>query len=203
MKILIATDIFGETPSHLALCERLALHHSVTSLSPYEHNPPAFANESDAYQYFLQSGGMDNYLLRLKSLENAGEIDIALGFSAGGAAVWAGQHLLPSLKKAIAFYPGQIRNYLEVQPAVPWHIVFAQYEAHFDQNQIIDALLPKTALSLYRAPYRHGFVNPDSQQFNYMAREQAIACLLQSIDAVEGDSFANYYEKFGNTRVTD
>lgn len=203
MNILIASDIFGETAAHFTLCQQLALRHNVTSVSPYRHTPPKFKTDAEAYSYFLASGGMEQYLNKISTLVNRATIDIAIGFSAGGAAVWAGQHSLPTLKKAIAFYPGQIRHYLEVQPIVPWHIVFAHYETHFDQNQIIDVLLPKTALSLYRAPYRHGFVNPDSQQFNHTAREQAIACLLQSIDAVEGDCFANYYEKFGNTRVTD
>ena len=207
MNILLASDIFGETASHLELCERLSKYHPVTSISPYEQNLPRFNSESDAYNYFLKMGGMDNYASRLNNVVGANEIEIVLGFSAGGAAIWACQNTFPALVQGIAFYPGQIRLYLETNVICPWQIVFAKSERHFNQEDVINTLAKNKNLSLYRAPFEHGFINPQSENFNETGRESALNCFsnLKATDktAKLEAEFAKYYEKFGNPIVTD
>lgn len=207
MKILIASDIFGETEAHIEICELLGNKHQVTSISPYHKKPPIFANETEAYQYFINMGGMDNYLARIANLKNVNEIEITIGFSAGGAAIWACQNVFTALRQGIAFYPGQIRHYLETKVSVPWHVVFAKFERHFDQDEVIGVLAKNTSLSIYRAPYQHGFINPDSEQFNLSARREALDCLANiDVTANKGElatEFTKNYEKFGNPMVTD
>ncbi|WP_372771096.1 dienelactone hydrolase family protein [Pseudoalteromonas sp.] len=207
MNILIASDIFGETASHLELCERFSKYHSVTSISPYQQKPPLFASESDAYHYFLKEGGMGNYLSRFNYLECANEIEVVLGFSAGGAAIWAIQEILTALSQGVAFYPGQIRHYLETNIICPWQIVFAKFEHHFDQEDVLNMLVKNKNLSLYRAPFEHGFINPQSENFDVIGRDNALNCFLNfkatdKTAKLEAE-FAKYYEKFGNPIVSD
>lgn len=207
MNILIASDIFGETASHLELCERLSKYHSVTSISPYAQKPPRFITESDAYHFFLEVGGMDNYLSRITSIPNGNDIEIAIGFSAGGAAIWASQNTFPALVQGIAFYPGQIRHYLKTNLICPWQIVFAKFERHFNQEDVLNTLAKNKDLSLYRAPFEHGFINPQSENFDVTGRDNALNC-FSNFKATDKTAkleaeFAKYYEKFGNPIVTD
>lgn len=207
MNILIASDIFGETASHLELCERLSKYHLVTSISPYVQTPPRFNSESDAYHTFLKMGGMENYTARINTVEGANETEVVLGFSAGGAAIWASQNTFPALVQGIAFYPGQIRHYLETNVICPWQIVFAKFERHFNQEDVLNTLAKNKNLSLYRAPFEHGFINPQSENFNETGRKNALNCFsnLKATDktAKLEAEFAKYYEKFGNPIVTD
>ena len=91
--LLVCSDIFGITPALKSFFSDW--HGELLLLSPYTQELH-FADEKNAYQYFQQQGGLDSYRqkLRLMLVQLAAQQQhlqknvIAVGFSAGAAALW-------------------------------------------------------------------------------------------------------------------
>ena len=207
MKILIASDIFGDSETHLELCKNLNQQHIVTSVTPYAVQNEQFINEHDAYQAFLAAGGMASYSHKISQLADTKQFDIVLGFSAGGAAIWAAQSHFIGLKKGVAFYPGQIRDYLSLSNTAPWDLVFACRESHFDQNPVLNQLADKKKVCVVRSPFEHGFINQRSSQYNQTESDFILSRLQIFLSEQNSKHFADRlpknYKKLGKPAVAD
>jgi len=165
-RLFIATDIFGQQPFVMKLAsDYLEQGYETLIVSPYNEKR-RFKSEKDAYQSFVDCGGMDAYIKKLKVLVAKSETNpIMLGFSAGASAIWAlsGDY---QFSRTLLFYPGQIRHYLEVAPKSPVRIVFPRAEAHFDLTTVINKLHKINGVESVKTPLEHGFFNPMSLNYS-------------------------------------
>lgn len=87
--LLVCSDIFGINPALEAFFRDW--QGELLLLSPYAKQQH-FSNDEQAYQYFLQHGGLDSYRQKLRQtlhqLATAQQTVLAVGFSAGAAALW-------------------------------------------------------------------------------------------------------------------
>lgn len=172
MNIIIASDIFGMTPSLNKFVKKLAKQAQVAIIDPYHGEQVNFKNEEQAYQAFIDEGGMDAYTLQLQNILTYIEQPVVLiGFSAGASALWRliDKPLGLAAVHFIGFYPGQIRHYLEVIPHVPTTLLMPKHEQHFDINEIIAKLPKSELLSISQFNLEHGFMNNQSPGFNSKA----------------------------------
>jgi dienelactone hydrolase len=173
MHILVCSDIFGST-SHLKklLDEGTHSADTVSVVDPYNGAPQRFNSERQAYDCFTQAGGINGYIDKVAfAIGQQTDSFIVLGFSAGGAAAWKALSTTgnPSCMELNAFYPGQIRHYVEVQPLHKSRLIFAVEEDHFNV-QSVHAVLSKYALvSSHISSYKHGFMNRLSPGFSQQA----------------------------------
>jgi dienelactone hydrolase len=170
MQLVIATDIFGAQPEVLSQFGQLGSDY--LCVQPYDHQPPSFSDDHEAYQYFLAHGGLEAYSKKLEDVLNAQtEPVFLLGFSAGAAACWANlalEHLTIGLY--VGFYGGQIRQMTNLQPLYPTELIFAE-ETHFSVPGLMSALAHKANVKQSLAPYLHGFMNPLSKSYHAEAAE--------------------------------
>ena len=183
MQIFLVTDIIGITEWLLQL-EQAWLHqgHRVTVVSPYaEQNE--FETETKAYETFTNLGGFDSYCNKLTRKLSEGltdDISIYIGFSAGGAALWRclKNNVKPN-SHLVAFYPGQIRHHLDIEPSLDTTIVFPQSEKHFDLTKVIEHLVTKSKLKIIQNDQQHGYANPSSKNYNKNASDELLALLSE------------------------
>lgn len=158
MQLLIVTDIFGAHPDVLSQFDKLASDY--LCVQPYDHQPPSFTDDNEAYQYFLAHGALEAYSNKLgEVLKAQTEPVVLVGFSAGAAACWANlaiENLM--IKACVGFYGGQIRQMTHLQPLYATELIFAE-ESHFSVLELMDVLAAKTNLKQNLAPYPHGFMN--------------------------------------------
>lgn len=164
MQLLIVTDIFGARPEVFLQFDQLGLDY--LCVQPYDHQPPSFSDDHEAYQYFLAHGGLEAYSKKLGEVLKAQTEPVFLvGFSAGAAACWANlvvEHL--PIAHCVGFYGGQIRQLTQLQPLYSTELIFAE-ETHFSVAEMMDALAGKTNLKQSLVPYSHGFMNPLSKGY--------------------------------------
>jgi dienelactone hydrolase len=165
MQLVIVTDIFGAQPEVLLQFDQLGSDY--LCVQPYDHQPPSFADDHEAYLYFLAHGGLKAYSDKLGGVLNVQTEPVFLvGFSAGAAACWANlvlEHL--TIAHCVGFYGGQIRQKTDLEPLYPTELIFAE-ETHFSVPELMDALAGKTNLQLSLVPYPHGFINLLSRGYN-------------------------------------
>lgn len=167
-RLLVCTDIFGATPDLLTMFR--PWRGQLQVLSPYD-KPYQFPDEQRAYQHFQQQGGLEHYrhklqLLLLEQRLSAQTPLLAVGFSAGAAALWCESAMLSAglIAQAYCFYGGQIRHYAELQPQCPTSLLWA-LETHFDQRQLAARLAGMPHVSSKHCHYAHGFMNPASANY--------------------------------------
>jgi dienelactone hydrolase len=177
MKVLLLSDIFGQ---HLYLDNfTSSLTHSelITIVDPYQTQRFNFTDENHAYQTFITQCGHDNYaekiLNKLNSFVN--EETIIIAFSAGAAATWRAIANLPiekqtNIKHFIGFYPSQIRHHLNLHLNCPTTLFFPHQENHFLVDNVINTLQQKPLTNCIKTTYLHGFMNPQSVNFNPQAQ---------------------------------
>jgi len=197
MKLLVATDIFGETPElldwltpvvqaadlTLQLVSPYAMPFTDRVLSPALAENPELAPDQLAYQRFIQQGGIDAYAKKLQlNFDVQQEEFIALGFSAGAAALWqlAAKPQL-WLKQLLGFYGGQIRHCSALQPLVSTTLIWAQ-EAHFDVEQLHRQLQQLAFVQSNLTSYPHGFINPHSVGYNREAASYYQQWLIENVN---------------------
>jgi dienelactone hydrolase len=158
MQLVIVTDIFGAQPEVLLQFDQLGSDY--LCVQPYDHPPPSFSDDTEAYQYFLAHGALEAYSKKVGEVLKAQTGPVFLvGFSAGAAACWANlvlEHL--TIAHCVGFYGGQIRQMSHLQPLYPTELIFAE-ETHFSVPELMDALAGKTNLKQSLVPYPHGFMN--------------------------------------------
>lgn len=171
MRLVIVTDIFGAQPEVLLQFDQLGSDY--LCVQPYDHQPPVFADDQEAYQYFLDHCGIEAYRNAVGEVLKAQTEPVFLvGFSAGAAACWANlalEHL--TVKACVGFYGGQIRQMTHLQPLYPTELIFSE-ETHFSVLELMDALKHKTNVKQSLAPYPHGFMNVLSQGYQVEAAQQ-------------------------------
>lgn len=173
MDIIIASDIFGKTPEleEIAACLSTTEDHAVI-VDPYGGNYRRFKNETEAYGYFQKTIGILGYNdIVFKAIAQTTGDSLLIGFSIGAAAIWAVSARINTRKriKAFCFYGSQIRNFPEINPKIPMALIFPENEFHFQVEPLIATLSLKNNVTCHRAPYRHGFMNKLSVNFNEKA----------------------------------
>ena len=156
--VLFVTDIFGHTPEAQALARQLG--GSVRIVSPFGSDRPRFASEMEAYAAFSAASSVEVFATVVAGELARVRYDLAVGFSAGAAALWLAlaQATAPPAQ-AVLYYGSRIRQHAELRPAGNAHLIFAECEASFNPAELVATLragginaevLPGTA---------HGFMN--------------------------------------------
>lgn len=168
MNVIIAADIFGITDTLLNLQKQLSKHVEVAVFDPYHGEVQSFSDEEQAYQAFVESGGVDAYFEQLNVIMMFIEQPVVLiGFSAGAAALWrlTDDKLRYQASHFIGFYPGQIRHYLDITPGVDSTLIFPQHEPHFDVSDVMTQL-NHPSIQNRQLRVSHGFMNKLSPGFD-------------------------------------
>ena len=166
MLTLIAADIFGKTDALEKMAHQLPVESNV--VDPYAGEKLSFESEACAYQYFVKTVGMQNYLTQLQNTVDKSSRPIQLlGFSIGATACWkiACSSEQKNIRRAICFYGSQIRHHLDLNPNVKTTAVLPKMEASFDVEAMAAMLKQKEMLELVQTPYLHGFMNAQSDNF--------------------------------------
>ncbi|MBM7071016.1 dienelactone hydrolase family protein [Shewanella sp. 202IG2-18] len=179
MKGIIITDIWGRTPATEKLAQSF---NNARIIDPYTGIDFRFKQEQEAYNYFQTNIGLNKYVEHLrKELENQKEPYVLIGFSMGASAVWKLSEQLHKLccNKFIGFYGSQIRKATEIEPSIPTHLIFPKQEAHFDIDELMDALKQKPQLEMTKAAYLHGFMNQHSENYDPNGYQSYLNFLLK------------------------
>jgi len=196
MQIFLATDIFGQT-AHVEMLTKgwQTAGHQVELISPSDMNEQ-FVDEASAYEAFSKSGGIEHYVERIKAGLTKYNLEIPImfiGFSAGGAALWRALSDIETAVKShlIAFYPGQIRHYLDLQPKLPSTLIFPRLEQHFDLTKVIEYLVTKPSVKVIQNEWLHGYANPQSKNYSQSDSETSLQLLTNVELCIEPESFSN------------
>lgn len=178
MLTLVCTDIFGLTPELLELLDDAGSPAKQFKIvDPYAGEHQNFQSEEQAYSAFQESGGLAPYIRQIRDLIN-GQTTLCnlLGFSVGGAACWKAldESQIDHVGRFLAFYPGQIRHYLDVFARVPSNILFPATEVHFDLLAVKQTLEQDPNVSIQNTEYQHGFMNRRSQGYSEKAYRRFI-----------------------------
>ncbi|CAM3985174.1 hypothetical protein [Pseudoalteromonas byunsanensis] len=190
MVTLIVSDIYGHTANLDAFANELV--GGIVICSPYDTKQSIRQrDEEDVYTQFVNTVGHDNYMSKVERAIALHRPQLVIAFSAGASAAWrAIAHMQSGQpKKLIGFYPGQIRNYVDVQPKCQVDLLFPQQEEHFELTPVIQTLQKMANVNCTRTRYNHGFMNALSNQFNKYAYlhythlcEQQIVMLQHSLE---------------------
>jgi dienelactone hydrolase len=170
MRVLILTDIFGLTAAVLWLASSLRDKQIIVEVvDPYDGADKAFINEQSAYESFLANCGHDSYFRKVENaISSSLEELVIIGFSAGASAAWRVMEcdLKPKILHFIGFYPGQIRNYLNITPKYPCTIVLPNHEEHFSVSEVSSILTEIDNVHCIHTEFGHGFMNPLSYYYS-------------------------------------
>ncbi len=173
MRVLIASDIFGQTSALDALVERLQIDTHV--VDPYGGQCMAFGTEAEAYQYFQEKVGLVKYCLHLKTtLQNNPDITQLIGFSVGASACWQllADQEIQNIEQGLCFYGSQIRHHIDLQPLRTARLILPLKEPSFDVQALAQKLHGRLNTQLIHTPYLHGFMNRLSANFNPQGYER-------------------------------
>jgi hypothetical protein len=170
MNLIVATDIFGNTPALNVLISQLSeIYEETTIIDPYDGQHIPFTNEDNAYQYFQEHCGLEQLTGNLeKAVEGShSPIDI-VGFSVGGSSAWeiAGKCISKTIRKIVCFYASRIRKKTDINPRFDTFLIFPEFEKHFELTPVIQVLEKKEKVVAIRTHFRHGFMNKESMNFS-------------------------------------
>jgi len=180
MQHIIVSDIFGLTDELVELSEQIA--HNPIILDPYMGKKNLFSDEQSAYQYFTDNVGLEKYACYVFStVSRLQEPASIIAFSVGGAAIWRHSDKLNStdVKQAHLFYGSQIRNMLDVRPAIPVNVIVPRLEEHFSVTSMAESLNKLDNVSTEQCTSLHGFMNRLSSNFSPLDYEAYISKLRQ------------------------
>jgi len=180
MSIVLVSDVFGKTPALVQLSEAL---NATVVVDPYGGKNMGFANEAEAYAYFMAEVGFEVYLAKLKqTLESNQTVTTIIGFSIGASLVWKLSETVGrgSVTRAICFYGSQIRNFIEVVPQIDVELIFPKSEPHFNVSELIASLSKTPKVTTTQVDYLHGFMNSYSDNFNRQAYNEQLELLRRS-----------------------
>lgn len=163
--ILIATDVFGHTAAVDALVRQW--HQPALIVSPFSDNTRQFYSEQEAYQAFLAEGGIRRFAEKLLSAmeQHQASLRFAIGFSAGASALWINsvKPVAANLQNAVLFYGSRIREYRDIQPLCPVRLIFAEQEAAFNAQELVQDLHTRGHHAELVKGSKHGFMNAYSR----------------------------------------
>jgi len=178
MKYIFVSDIFGKTAHLSHFAKQFNTDHLI--VDPYNGELQAVTDDEQQYAHFMSKCNHNGYANKLNSIfENIATATTVIAFSAGGAAAWRSiAHVNnPHIKKLIAFYPNQVRHYLDVISPIPCELIFTN-EQHFDIHHVIKGLSAQKQIMCTVTDYKHGFMNPLSTGFNSAGYQQLCRYLL-------------------------
>jgi hypothetical protein len=169
--VLVVSDIFGMSEAFLALLDDIDSVGQAMAVSPYKQPQPQFEDEPQAYQYFLNNGGIEGYILSLRQvLQLNTDINHIIGFSAGAAAIYKLMYDLENNDfRLTLFYPSQIRHFLDKHPICSCRLIFPRSEPHFSLSEVIEIIQQQSQSKIEQSDYQHGFMNKDSKAFSKTA----------------------------------
>jgi dienelactone hydrolase len=178
MRTLLVSDIFGKTSSFKALAE--AISENVEIIDPYAGAEISFADETEAYAYFMKNVGLERYCQivnrHVTSISQPTEI---IGFSVGASAIWILSEILSPLvfQRVVCFYGSQIRYHKNINPCVCVELVMPKLEPTFNVEKLSRELSNKPSVKIHRSQYMHGFMNHLSKNFSSIGYEKYIVWL--------------------------
>ena len=121
-------------------------------------------------------GGVDAYYQKVfELLSNLTDNELShstlIGFSAGCTVAWCVSEKLKHIRSCIGFYGSQIRHYTHIQPLTSFHLCLPKQEDSFDIDDIIIPLHKKQNVNIVNTPFKHGFMNRYSNNFDPVAYE--------------------------------
>lgn len=168
--VLFVTDIFGHTPEAQALARQLG--GSVRIVSPYGGDRPRFASEMEAYAAFSAASNVEHYAKAVAGELARARYDLAVGFSAGAAALWlalgmtmwtatgtATDKAPAPPTHAVLYYGSRIRQHAELRPAGNTRLIFAEREASFNPAELVASLRAGGINAVVLPGTAHGFMN--------------------------------------------
>lgn len=167
MKYIFVSDIFGKTAHLSHFARQFNTDHLI--VDPYNGELQVVSDDQQQYAHFVFKCNHDGYVNKLNPILNKMTTETTvIAFSAGGAAAWRSiAHVKnPHIKKLIAFYPNQIRNYLDIVSPIPCELIFPANEQHYDIQHIVKRLSQQVHIKCIVSDYKHGFMNPLSTGFN-------------------------------------
>jgi dienelactone hydrolase len=188
MRVVVASDIFGRTEAFERLAERVApIAASCVIIDPYQGIRQSFADEEQAYGIFLRECGHDRYAGRIKAvLGESPAPTIVVAFSVGASSAWRAldRNMGTGVTHLVGFYPSQIRNSLDVVPSCPVTLIFPESEPHFDVGKVIETVSRINGVACVQVPFRHGFMNPASANFDPLGAEQFVNALEEGLGTI-------------------
>lgn len=179
-RVLLVTDIFGDNPCVHGFLAGIGQKGNSRIISPYGRTV-MFRSEEEAYACFLSHGGMAPYAEKLLGgLAGIGDGPlVCIGFSAGAAALWQGlaSPAAEGVRLAVCLYGGQIRHALTVEPRCPCLLLFPAEEAHFSVEEVLGSLKGRENVYCATVPWRHGYMNRLSANFDQSGYERTLAWL--------------------------
>jgi dienelactone hydrolase len=181
MRILLAADIFGVTGHLLEIAASLGgADKRCRIVGPYPASV-CFADEALAYSAFIRHGGVDSYTKKVLGhlADSGGEQLACIGFSAGAAALWRAlaAPAAEGIGLAVCLYGSQIRNAVTVEPRCPCLLVFPGEEPHFSVEELIGCLQHRPRVWCATVPWRHGYMNGLSRNFDREGYDRTLAWL--------------------------
>jgi hypothetical protein len=183
MKHIFVSDIFGETIELTKLCNLICRENAYQIISPYSEKV-VFKSEQQAYQYFVEQIGLEEYFNHLSyQLGLIEEPFTLIGFSIGASVCWQylAQQQAPFLKDSVLFYGSQIRNMSGLEPLVETLLIFPKSEPHFKVEQLVINLQMKRHTEVIRSDFLHGFMNELSINYDELASQYFITKLNSDI----------------------
>jgi len=129
-----------------------------------------YSEATEAYQFFINNVGFDfsKEVERLiAQLKITYDKVFIIGFSVGATIAWRCCENI-YCDGIICCYGSRIRDYMSLQPFCPVLLLFAEQDS-FDVNYVIEQLVGKINIELYKLQASHGFMD---QYSNYYNREQ-------------------------------
>jgi len=186
-QIFIISDIFGRTPALEQLAQDLAPPgFAVELLDPYKGVDQGFSSQEQAYDAFMAGIGLDDYQKFIKKKLNSYNGTIFLiAFSVGASAVFrlSGNPAFNHVRKAICFYPSQIRHFPDIDPCFDLELIFPNCEPGFDVDKMMAMQKRKETVSCQKAPGSHGFMNKLSPGFHERLYEQFCDAFIKGINS--------------------
>jgi len=178
MRRFIVSDIFGRTSALEEISQAIA--GKLEIIDPYDAVPMNFRNEDQAYSFFKNEVGLDNYIEKLSNRIAAFPEKVSLlGFSIGASAIWkiSSNYNLKNVSGAVCFYGSQISKYRNIIPQFPIQLIFPKYENHFSVSELSSELELIKKVKIHQSKFLHGFMNSRSINFNNQAYCQYLAAL--------------------------
>lgn len=194
MRILVAADIFGVTGHLMEIAAAFGgAGNRCRIVGPYPASV-CFGDEALAYTAFIENGGIESYTAKVLGhlADSVGEPLVCIGFSAGAAALWQAlaDPAAEGVCLAVCLYGSQIRNAVTVEPRCPCLLVFPEEEPHFSVAELIGCLQHRSRLQCATVPWRHGYMNGLSRNFDREGYGRTLAWfrwLLEQPDQAECD----------------
>lgn len=182
MKLLVAADIFGETPELHSVAKAFCGNYAV--VSPYENPRRQFSSEKHAYSAFLSAGGIRSYVAKLASEINIYKPDALVGFSVGATAGWItlADSRCRDIQLGVLFYGSRIRDHLQLRPQCPTRLLFAEHESACDTKALVTELQTSGMSAEVSAGSQHGFMNERSPGYDLPAKEKGIDWARAALD---------------------